>query len=374
MVQEEVLKANLKVKSMWPSVIAVLLVSTSLGFASAQQQESLFLSGAAYDPVPSPDGKLVAFVQTGGNRFGGSGGFGRSNLRSQVGFADSDGTTRKDTNVDGFLGEWLADSSFVVSYRDWRFNLAAPGGIREAGSLPVHFHPHADQPAERVTYLSSLKTFIWVDSSGKKTILQTANGPIARFNGLLPESDLIVPSPDGRYLAVGGPEPHQSQGDNLWIFDMEQKTWKNLGPFEIHPDPNWDYIKPSWNPWFADGRRLTFFSENTLYVVAPDGTGRRGLLTADHTGLAVPSKDGRSIAYVTFAPRPSKIRPDLQFWGGSTIWIVATRGGEPTQITRANDDETFDLRWLTDSTLIFDRIGEELFNAGARIWTVPVSK
>jgi hypothetical protein len=65
MVQEHVLKAKLKVTSMWSSAIAALLMFMSLGFASAQQRETLFLSEAAYDPLPSLDGKLIAFVLTG---------------------------------------------------------------------------------------------------------------------------------------------------------------------------------------------------------------------------------------------------------------------------------------------------------------------
>jgi hypothetical protein len=372
MVQEYVLKAKLKVTSMWSSAIAALLMFVSLGFASAQQRETLYLSEAAYDPLPSPDGKVIAFVLTGRKQVGGSGGLGRSNLRSQVGFADTSGARHQDANVDGFLGEWLEDSSSVVSYRDGRFQLAGPGGSRVGGSIPIQDKPNSPPAAERVAYLSSLKTFTWIEHSGEMTVLQTVNGPIARANGMLPLSSLIVPSPDGRYLAVGGPTPYQWEDHNLWIFDVKEKTWTNLGPFTIHPDPNWDYVKPSWNPWFSDGHQLTFFSGNALYVVAPDGTARRRLLTVDHAGLAVPSKDGRSIAYVTFTPRPRKIRPDLQFWGGSTIWIVASSGGEPTQITRPNDDETYDLRWLTETSLIFDRVGDELFNVGARIWTVPV--
>jgi hypothetical protein len=63
------------------------------------------------------------------------------------------------------------------------------------------------------------------------TVLQTVNGPIARVNGLLPLSSLIVPSPDGRYLAVGGPTPYQWEDHNLWIFDVKEKTWTNPGAF-----------------------------------------------------------------------------------------------------------------------------------------------
>jgi hypothetical protein len=39
----------------------------------------------------------------------------------------------------------------------------------------------------------------------------------------------------------------------------------------------------------------------------------------------------------------------------------------------SHDDETDDLRWLTEASLIFDRVSDELFNIGAGIRTVPVS-
>jgi hypothetical protein len=67
-------------------------------------------------------------------------------------------------------------------------------------------------------------------------------------------------------------------------------------------------------------------------------------------------------------------RTDVEFWGGSTLWVISTQGGAPRQITLPSNDETYDLRWLTTSSLIFDRIGEGIFNQHARIWTVPVER
>ena len=146
----------------------------------------------------------------------------------------------------------------------------------------------------------------------------------------------------------------------------------NLGSLTIHPDPWWDYIKPSWNPWFADGKHLAFFSGTSLYITSPDGKERRELLKADHGGLAIPSPDGTLVAYATFSARPRNGRKDLDFWGGSSLWIVPSEGGAPRQVTNSSEDETYDLRWLTRESLIFDRIGEGIFNGHARIWTVPI--
>jgi len=94
---------------------------------------------------------------------------------------------------------------------------------------------------------------------------------------------------------------------------------------------------------------------------------------ANNGGLAIPNPDGTLVAYATFLPRPRKGREDLNFWGASSLWIIPTGGGTPTQITNPSADENYDLRWLTQDSLIFDRIREGLFNEQARIWTVSVA-
>lgn len=350
--------------------LAYILARASL----AQQPEKLFLTETAYDPVPSPDGKQVAFVLTGRDSTYGSGGFGRSNLRSVICFTDERGTQVHKTPSYRFLAGWLFDSSGVVSYRDWHFALTdLDGKERSAGSMPTMLEGDGPQGAERVAYDSNQKTFVWIEHSKTTSLLQTPGGTLATFAGLLPLSASIVPSPDGRYLAIGGPSEYLYESHDLWVFDTQRNTWANLGRLDIHPDPNWDYIKPSWNPWFSDGRMLAFFSGNRLRVASADGRTRRTIRKVKNAGLAVPSKDGRTIAYATFIRRPGKIRPDLSFWGGSTIWVVPVKSGAAKQVTKPADAETFCLSWLTPSTLIFDRIGESLFNDDARIWTVSVA-
>src|SRR5258708_5352334 len=111
------------------------------------------------------------------------------------------------------------------------------------------------------------------------------------------------------YLAVGHRGPYLYEDPNLWIFDTVKETWTNLGAFEIHPDPDWDCIKPGWNPWFYDSRHLAFFSGSALYVVSPYGKNRRKLVDATHAGLAIPSPDGSMVAFITSTPRSKKGRP-----------------------------------------------------------------
>jgi hypothetical protein len=347
-------------------VAVCLFLLGSVIAAAGQQQEQLLFQSNAYDPVPSPDGRLVAYLHTGRNTR--TGGFGRSSLQSDVWFCDPSGQTLQSSRVEGFLGEWLPDSGAIVTFRDHRVALVDSGGSRDSESMGRNDEDLRRLP-ERVAYLSKLDVFIWLQQSDSGTVLQSKNGPVTRLkNQILPEGGLIVPSPDERYLAIGGPTPDE----RLWVYDTVQRTLTDFGKITIHPDPDWDYIKPSWNPWFADGKHLAFFSGSNLYVTSPDGKERRRLLNVADGGLATPSPDGTMVAYATYSSRPRRLRKDLNFWGASALWIVPSAGGVARQITEPSEDETYDLRWLTKDSLIFDRISEGLFNEHARIWTVSI--
>jgi hypothetical protein len=161
------------------------------------------------------------------------------------------------------------------------------------------------------------------------------------------------------------------------VFHIDLKKWADLGEAYIHPDRDWDYIKPSWNPWFTDSSRLTYFTHDhsILSISTPDGKQRKDIQIIGTAGLAAPSPDGRSIAYVTFEPRPQKERADLKFWGGTTVWVVSLIGKpEPRPVTPKSLDETYDLRWLGDHTLVFDRMADVVFYKQSRIWKADVPR
>ena len=129
----------------------------------------------------------------------------------------------------------------------------------------------------------------------------------------------------------------------------------------------------SWSPWFADSSRLVYLRDSTLVMVSPDGRNKTEINVAGQAGLPTPSPDGKSIAYVTFEPRPIKLRPDLQFWGGTTIMVVSTStGSKPRPITLKNSDEVYNLKWLNNGDVVFDRVADELFYGHARIWKAIV--
>jgi Tol biopolymer transport system component len=331
--------------------------------------ETLLITDNAYNPIPSPDGRYIAYVRTGWGRSQGSGGFGRSNLVSEVTVTDASGNSvTKSAVADSFLAGWTPDGTKLVCYRDGGYTLVSLDGKHSTeGRLP---DLTSVLGTERVSYLPKSGTVIWSQQDGSRTVLATPNGVLSEHGGW--HGAQVAPSPDGRYVAIkGGWQP-----SHLWVYDMDRKTWLDLGEIDIHPDRDWDYIKPSWNPWFADSSHLAYFTHDhsVLSISTPEGKERTDIQIGATAGLAAPSPDGRFIAYVTFEPHPQKMRPDLQFWGGTRIWVVPVSGHpEPRPVTEKASDETYDLRWVDDHVLVFDRVADVLFYKQARIWKAEVN-
>ena len=312
---------------------------------------------------------MIAYVRTGWGRPGGSGGFGRSNLVSEVMVIADDGKPITATPLtDTFLAGWTPDGSALVCYRDSTYTLITLNGTRSLqGRLR---QPENVLPTERAFYLSGLRAIAWSRvGEASKTVIETPNHIIAEHAGWL--GDVVVPSPDGRYLAIFG----GAWRTQLWVYDVQLAKWSDLGPLIVSPDSDWDYMKPTWNPWFADSSHLAYFSGSNLVISEPDGIAKRTIPIDGHAGLAAPSPDGKSVAYLTFDPRPMKARPDLQFWGGTIVWVLPlAAGGKPSAVSEKNLATTYDLRWLGNQALVFDRLDDEVFPRHARVWKVAVPR
>ena len=178
----------------------------------------------------------------------------------------------------------------------------------------------------------------------------------------------IAPSPDERHLAV------ISKANHLTVFDAHLKKWVDLGDVTIHPYREWDYIQPSWNPWFADSSAVAFVSGDSVVVASPDGKDRKVLCTGQqHAGLATAAPNGRRVAYVTFTPRPSKFGPNVTFWGDARVWVVPLApGNEPRLVTQEHANTIYDLRWLGDQHVVFDRLRDVPFFGHARLWKARI--
>ena len=101
------------------------------GAETKNLNETLLSTDNAYNPIPSPDGRYIAYVRTGWGRPGGSGGFGRSNLVSELIVIDENGvavTAMPLTEM--FLGGWTPDGNDVVCFRDWEYALVSKDGKR----------------------------------------------------------------------------------------------------------------------------------------------------------------------------------------------------------------------------------------------------
>ena len=166
-----------------PARIFLALVASVLtpdSRAEAQDlNETLLSTDNAYNPIPSPDGRYIAYVRTGWGRPGGSGGFGRSNLVSEVVVIDENrvptaaiplermflgGENRvRPTAIplaDMFLGGWTPDGNHLVCFRDWEYALVSKDGKRVVeGRIPND--PNKHRATEWVAYSPSLAAIIW---------------------------------------------------------------------------------------------------------------------------------------------------------------------------------------------------------------------
>lgn len=357
---------------LFASSFALILFLASSGPKALTQNtsETVLSTENACNPIPSPDGKLIAFVRTGYGRPGGSGGFGRSNLVSEVLVMTASGTGVSEKPLaDAFLAGWTPDSKKLVCYRDRSYFLVSLSGERSSeGEIP---YQEPGNQNERVAYIPSVEAIGWsrVDPSFH-TIIESRGHAIANHDSRLGE--FLAPSPDGRYLAIFD----SNTPKDLWVYDTKLMKWFDLGPLTIEGDDyEWSYLQPNWSPWFADSSHLAFFSHSNLVVSTPDGSEKISILTDARAGLGTPAPDGNLVAYVTFEPTPMKIRPNLQFWGGTTIWVVSTNpGSSPHPVTEKNPARTYDMKWLGLNTLIFDRVDDVSFYRHSRVWRVSVKR
>jgi len=351
----------------WPIVTALLFLASS----AAQTQ---FSTEDAYNPIPSPDGRKIVAVRTGWHRPGGSGGLGRSNLRSDLIILNRTGHLLSPKPIaDSFAADWTADG--IVAFRDWSYRLISEdGSIRQQGRVcPQELVLITNSGCvERVAYLSAGKTFVWVRQKFGDSVLVTPGGELSAHHHKKYLGEWIVASPDERYIAVGPGH----LGRTLDVYDLREKTWIEFGSVVIHPAVGWDWMEPSWSPWFADSSQLAVFTSEGLIISSPDGQRKRTVLhTQEPAGLAVPSPDGHAIAYATFASRPrSNGAGSTPVWNCTGLWVVdLQKPTPPRRLTASTPSLTYDLRWLDNQSLVFDRV-EEGFPPKAQLWKVALDR
>ncbi len=94
-------------------------------------------------------------------------------------------------------------------------------------------------------------------------------------------------SPDGRRVALGITD--QTGAKDVWVLDVAQRTWSRLTTNGISN-------RPVWTP---DGHRLVYSSNDDLWWIAADGSGRPdSLLVANGNRFAgTVTADGRAVVF-----------------------------------------------------------------------------
>lgn len=328
-------------------------------------EETPFLpTDNAYNPIPSPDGTKIAFVRTGNGRSPILS-MGRYDMRSDVMVADKNGKLISEKPLaDSFLAGWTPDSNNLVCYRDGRFSLVnLQGNKTEEGHIPDPING-----PERIQYSTKIDAFVWHGHGTKcNAVISEKGTEIAHYDGNF--SDWLSISGDGQWLAT-------ISDRGFIVFNMTDDTWINLGNVTIHPDFSGLDYKTAWNPWFKDNTYLSYISKNKVVVALPDGKEKRELCTVENNcGLATPSPDGRHIAYVMFVKKQREIKDNETPWESSQIWLVSNDDDipKPIPVTSENKALIFNLRWLDNDEIIFDRFEDTSLFAHAGLWRVKIS-
>jgi Tol biopolymer transport system component/HEAT repeat protein len=347
--------------------------------------ESVFPSRNGTRPQTSPDGQWIAYEETGWGRPGGSGGFGRSNLISISHVARIDATEDRVVS-DMFLVGWMSDSKRVGTARDGfaaisdfdghvvaEFGNSGPETYQFSSAQPVDwtkgdlrsqfgaFMPHQKHLDGSENYgfgeggaFSPDGKWYGVLQDNKEMFLLAVDGqrmPIKMREGFSRWPPSTKWSPDGRYL--------QLSGDSSWlIVDLHARNAsyeiKNVDGRIV---PGGCSSRCDGNPWSKDGTRLAFVRNGQIWV--SDAIGKNAKqITFDSTRKVSPvfSRDGKSIAYLTWQPDNRRQYPRL---GPTDLWVVDVESTLALRVTSPATARINSLDWLDDHTLIFDRLQDE---------------
>ena len=364
-------KKEIETRALWP------FLQTATGDQSGAA-ESVFPSQNGRTPVTSPDGQWIAYVETGWDRPGGSGGFGRSNLISISRVVDANG--RNDRVVsDMFLVGWTSDSKRVGTARDGFVALSDLDGnvVAEFGALlPAKYRVNPKAGADWTR--ADLRSQFGGGMPHQKRLEGTQEFGFGEGGAFSPDGRLYGPlrdrtgsfflsvdgqrvslkialadrfsgavwSPDGRYVRV-------DDGSQWVIIDMQTQSSENLNVDEdVFPGDGVNSRR--WSQWSRNGKRLTFVRDGQVWVSDALGNGAKQL-TFDNTRKAFPifSRDGECIAYLTWQPddRRHYTRP-----GPTDLWVIDLATTLTTRITTPANGRINSFDWLDDHTLIFDRL------------------
>src|SRR5215472_12641077 len=381
------------------------------GAGSAREAE--FPSKNGTQPMVSPDGRWVAYVETGWGRPGGSGGSGRSNLLSLVHAVRADGTNETIVS-DMFMVGWLGDSARIASSRDafavvvdlngsisaefgevmkepytgtgpfggqaWPSgNLRSQGGVdmphskRIGGDVPsfsstdeaVSFFSRDDGEDAAISpdgrWLGPLvdkDTASFIDRDGHKIEMK-----LPQLAGLW--GHRATWSPDGRYILINGVHksnsgPNQSMVEPVkaLIIEFASRSVRVIEDVDEVPwVGEWDYRKGRWNPWARDSAHIAFVRRGQVWVSDASGSNQKQI-TFDSSNKVFPtfSPDGSRLAYITLQ---NDERKHYRRLGPTDLWVVDLGTTISARLTAPAPGRIDCLDWLDNFTLIFDRVDRD---------------
>jgi serine/threonine-protein kinase len=139
-------------------------------------------------------------------------------------------------------------------------------------------------------------------------------------------------SSDGRRVAIGVADPGSS-GRDVWVLDLTQRVWSRLTTNGISNRPIWT----------ADGRRVIYSSNDDLWWIAADGSGRpESLLVAPGSrfgGGVTP--DGRTVVFQETGSTPTSGIRAMDFDSTQAARMIV-----PAAFGESNPALSPDGRWL----------------------------
>ena len=205
----------------------------------------------------------------------------------------------------GFTPQWV-DAGFVVVGTPGGSLLAVPFDVRKGrpAGPPVTLARDVSQPdafAARAA-VSRSGAIIYSQGGGalrRDLLVVSRAGQVSRVPGEPRVFSNPRLSPDGRRLAVGIADPVALTKD-VWVVDLGQHTWSRLTTDGISD-------RPIWTP---DGRRIIYSSNDDLWWIASDGSGKPdSLLVANGSRFGgTVTADGRAVIFAESASDRQGIR------------------------------------------------------------------
>jgi eukaryotic-like serine/threonine-protein kinase len=215
---------------------------------------------------------------------------------------DSHAITRFDQP--GFSPQWVAAGFVTLGSSDGSL-IALPFDARRGrpNGPPVTITRDVSQPDAFVSRaaVSASGAVIYPQSGGdapRRLVLVGRSGSATPIPG---EARVFASprfSPDGRRLALGITD--QTGAKDVWVLDVAQRAWSRLTTSGINNRP----------VWTSDGRRLVYSSNDDLWWIVADGSGRpESLLVANGNRFAgTVTPDGRAVVFQESASDRSGIR------------------------------------------------------------------